>query len=59
VTLYSLGRRDEAIAEWESILEVDPAERRASAYLRMVRDQQHAPAAGSALDDGPFRPRQD
>ena len=59
VTLYSLGRRDDAIAEWESILEVDPAEWRASAYLRMVRDQEHAPAPGSALDDGPFRPRQD
>src|SRR6188508_3499123 len=51
VTLYSLGRRDDAIAEWESILEVDPAEWRASAYLRMVRDQEHAPAPGSALDD--------
>src|SRR5262249_17764461 len=61
VTLYSLGRRDEAIAEWESILGIGPNDRRARAYLRMVRDQQHPPAPGSALSphDGPFTPRED
>jgi tetratricopeptide (TPR) repeat protein len=48
VVLYSLGRRDEAIAEWQAALDHDPANKSASLYLRMVRDE-HAPRPGSAL----------
>ncbi len=51
VTLYSLGRRDEAIAEWNSVLEHDPHNKSASLYLRMVKDEDTAPAPGSALID--------
>jgi len=63
VTLYSLGRREEAIAEWEGILEQEPGDRRAQAYLRMVRAQARtaqgsAPTAARA-DDAPFPERKD
>jgi tetratricopeptide (TPR) repeat protein len=51
VTLYSLGRRDEAIAEWEAALALDPGNKSAALYLRMVRDDK-APAPGSALRKG-------
>jgi tetratricopeptide (TPR) repeat protein len=53
VTLYSLGRRDDAIAEWEAILVHQPDDRRAQAYLRMVRGSQQTSAA-KPPDDSPF-----
>jgi tetratricopeptide (TPR) repeat protein len=49
VTLFAIGRRDEAIAEWEGVLRQDPENKSAKLYLRMVRDEPNGPAAGSAL----------
>jgi tetratricopeptide (TPR) repeat protein len=38
LALYALGRKAEAIAEWEAVVAASPGDRRARAYLRMVRD---------------------
>jgi tetratricopeptide (TPR) repeat protein len=59
VTLYSLGRPEEAIAEWEAVLREDPAQKVAAVYLKMVKDSDQAPAPGSALSGQPGmgRPR--
>ena len=37
LTMYSLGRKDEAIKEWESVLVEDPANARCKTYLQMVK----------------------
>jgi tetratricopeptide (TPR) repeat protein len=42
VTLLSLGEIDEAIAEWTEVLAVDPENRSAKMYLRMVEAQRSA-----------------
>ena len=49
VTLFSIARVEEAIAEWESVLERDPDNKSAKLYLRMVRDDPNPPKPGSAL----------
>ena len=48
VTLFSLGRPDAAIAEWQSVLATDPTNKSAQLYIRMVSDE-HGPKPGSAL----------
>ena len=37
--LLALGRRDDAIREWEGVLELAPEDKAAHLYLRMVRDE--------------------
>jgi tetratricopeptide (TPR) repeat protein len=58
VTLYSLGRRDEALPEWEAALAVDPDNKAARFYLQMIRDDK---ARGAGLpertDETPGRDR--
>lgn len=39
VTLLSLGEIDQAIAEWREVLAMDPGNRNAQMYLRMVESQ--------------------
>lgn len=46
LALYTLGRTNEAIAEWEAVLAEHPDDRRARAYLRMVRDEPPRPDGG-------------
>jgi Flp pilus assembly protein TadD len=48
VTLFSLGRRDAALVEWTEVLKVDPENKSAKLYIRMVNDE-HGPKPGSAL----------
>ncbi|HWO18718.1 MAG TPA: tetratricopeptide repeat protein [Kofleriaceae bacterium] len=48
VTLFSLDRRDAAIAEWKGVLAVDPTNKSAQLYLRMVNEP-NGPRPGSAL----------
>jgi hypothetical protein len=36
VTLYSLGRTEEAVQEWESVLAEHPEREDARMYLRMI-----------------------
>jgi len=36
VTLYSLGRSDEAAKEWEAVLDEHPEREDARMYLRMI-----------------------
>jgi hypothetical protein len=55
VTLYSLGRSAEAVAQWSEVLERDPGRGDARMYLRLVsRDAtEPAPAPGSVSEGGP------
>jgi lipoprotein NlpI len=48
VTLFSLGRVDAALAEWQAVLATDPTNKSAQLYLRMVSDE-HGPKPSSAL----------
>jgi tetratricopeptide (TPR) repeat protein len=48
VTLYSLGRRFDALAEWHAVLKSDPTNKSAKLYIRMVEDA-NPPLPGSAL----------
>ncbi|HEY1553817.1 MAG TPA: tetratricopeptide repeat protein [Kofleriaceae bacterium] len=48
VTLFSLGRRDAALAEWQAVLAIDPTNKSAQLYIRMVQDEK-GPQPGSAL----------
>ncbi len=52
VTLYSVGRKADAVSEWTRVLEIDPNEKSARAYLKMM-EEQDAPEPGSALHDKP------
>jgi tetratricopeptide (TPR) repeat protein len=45
ITLFSLGRREEAEKQWAATLDVDPQNRSAQMYLRMVRNNAMQPAA--------------
>jgi tetratricopeptide (TPR) repeat protein len=45
VTLLSLGQPDEAVAEWNEALAIDPENRSAKMYLRMVEAQREARAS--------------
>jgi len=51
VTLFSLGRVDAALAEWQAVLVTDPTNKSAQLYIRMVSDE-HGPKPGSALPRG-------
>ena len=42
VTLLSLGEADLAVAEWQEVLTIDPENRSAKMYLRMVEAQRNA-----------------
>lgn len=48
VTLYSLGRIEEALHEWETALELDPENKAARVYLQMIRDEAGATAEAPA-----------
>ena len=37
LTLYTLGRADDARREWQGVLQQDPEHREAQMYLRLVR----------------------
>ena len=45
VTLLSLGEADLAVAEWREVLTIDPDNRSAKMYLRMVEAQRNARAS--------------
>jgi tetratricopeptide (TPR) repeat protein len=49
VTLFSLGRVQDAIDEWELVLGEDPTNKTAGVYLKMVRAERNPPAPGAAL----------
>ncbi len=49
LTLFALGRKDDAVAEWESVLATDPGNKPVAAYLQMVRAGAEAPVAGATL----------
>jgi tetratricopeptide (TPR) repeat protein len=59
VTLLSLGEADLAVAEWRDVLTIDPDNRSAKMYLRMVEAQRQAraskapPAPDSGARSGP------
>ena len=55
VTLLSLGEADLAVAEWREVLTIDPENRSAKMYLRMVEAQRNARAskAPPAMDSAP------
>ncbi len=59
VTLLSLGEADLAVAEWRDVLVIDPDNRSAKMYLRMVEAQRQAraskapPAPDSGARSGP------
>ena len=59
VTLLSLGESDLAVAEWREVLTIDPENRSAKMYLRMVEAQRNArisrapPAADGPASAGP------
>jgi tetratricopeptide (TPR) repeat protein len=44
VMLFSIGKRDDAIREWEAVLSMDKDNKQAKAYLHMVREEPHAAA---------------
>jgi tetratricopeptide (TPR) repeat protein len=48
VTMFSLGRPEDALAEWQEVLKIDPDNKSAKLYIRMVNDE-NGPQAGSAL----------
>jgi tetratricopeptide (TPR) repeat protein len=48
VTLFSLGRREAALQEWKAVLDIDPGNKSAALYIRMVNDE-NGPRPGSAL----------
>jgi len=48
VTLFSLGRRDAALVEWQEVLKIDPNNKSAQLYIRMATDE-NGPQPGSAL----------
>ena len=48
VTLFSLGRKDDAIKEWQDVITRDPGNKSARLYLKMVKDE-HGPRPGGAL----------
>jgi tetratricopeptide (TPR) repeat protein len=39
VLLFSIGRKDEAIREWETVLQMDRDNKQAKAYLHMIREE--------------------
>jgi Flp pilus assembly protein TadD len=45
VTLLSLGSTDQAVAEWREVLTLDPENKNAKMYLRMVEAQRNARAS--------------
>jgi tetratricopeptide (TPR) repeat protein len=47
LVLFSLGRRDDAIREWEAVLAMEPTHKAAAVYLHMVRDDSVQPASAS------------
>jgi tetratricopeptide (TPR) repeat protein len=52
ITYYALGKREAALNEWNEALDIDPDNKSASLYLRMVSSNtKQAPKPGSALDD--------
>jgi tetratricopeptide (TPR) repeat protein len=52
VTLLSLGQVEEATAEWREALEIDPEDRSAKMYLRMVEAQRSLRPPGSGPRSG-------
>ena len=48
MTLFSLGRKEAALAEWQEVLKLDPTNKSAQLYIRMVNDEK-GPQPGSAL----------
>lgn len=55
VTLLAMGSANEAVAEWNQALAIDPHNKHAQMYLRMV-EQQRAAAARGEVDDFPDEP---
>jgi tetratricopeptide (TPR) repeat protein len=57
LALYSVGRKDEAVVEWESVLKLDPQNRACKAYIQMVRPDSAAKSGLTpAADPGPNKP---
>jgi tetratricopeptide (TPR) repeat protein len=49
LTLFALGRKEEAIAEWEAVLQLEPGHKQVVTYLTMVRAGAESPVAGATL----------
>ncbi|EYF02131.1 tetratricopeptide repeat protein [Chondromyces apiculatus] len=49
VTLLSLGQPDQAIGEWREALAIDPENKSAKLYLRMVEEQRNARARAASV----------
>jgi len=46
ITQFSIGNSDAAVSAWRQVLKIDPAEKKAAAYLRMMESDK-APQAGT------------
>jgi tetratricopeptide (TPR) repeat protein len=56
VTLFSMGEVDEAEAEWNEALAIEPENRSAKMYLRMVEAQRSLRAGSTAAPPAPEEP---
>jgi hypothetical protein len=54
LTYYTMGRRADALAEWQQILSIEPTNKSAAMYIAMVQQMPVGPtiAAGPASDAG-------
>jgi len=43
MALYASGKLDEALAQWQEVLRIDPQHRIASVYLKLARSQPQRP----------------
>jgi tetratricopeptide (TPR) repeat protein len=56
VLLFSVGKRDDAIREWETVLTMEKDNKQAKAYLHMIREE---PAASPPKIDNPTTQTED
>ena len=40
VTLYSMGRAEEALKEWTEVLRLDPANKSCQMYINLVKEEE-------------------
>ena len=48
LTYYTMGRRVDALSEWQQILSLEPTNRSAAMYIAMVSHMPDPPATGNA-----------
>ena len=49
LTYFTMGRRADALSEWQQILDIEPTNKSAAMYIAMVS---HMPAAEASKSDG-------